>query len=77
MRNHPPSVPLSMPPFDRDTFDSRLVHREALLVAALFALLARTWLVQAFRIPTGSMEPLVSPGERVIGGETVLARWTA
>ena len=39
---------------------------EALLVAALFALLARTWLVQAFRIPTGSMEPQLWAGDHLL-----------
>ena len=28
-------------------------------------------------LPAGKAEPLVSPGERVVGGETVLAHWLA
>lgn len=39
---------------------------EALLVALVFALFARTWLVQAFKIPTGSMEDNLLVGDHIL-----------
>ncbi len=39
---------------------------EALLVAFLFAVFARTWVVQAFKIPTGSMEQNLLVGDHVL-----------
>jgi len=39
---------------------------EALLVALLLGMLARTWLLQAFRIPTGSMEPQLWAGDHLL-----------
>jgi len=39
---------------------------EALLVALIFALFARTWMVQAFKIPTGSMEENLLVGDHIL-----------
>jgi signal peptidase I len=39
---------------------------EALLVALVFAVFARTWLVQAFKIPTGSMEHNLLVGDHIL-----------
>jgi len=46
-------------PFFRELFD-------ALLVALLFAVFARTWVVQAFKIPTGSMEENLLVGDHIL-----------
>jgi signal peptidase I len=47
---------------------ARRVHDvlQALLVAILLALFVRTWLLQAFRIPTGSMEPNLWAGDHLL-----------
>jgi signal peptidase I len=39
---------------------------EALLVAFLLAVFARTWVVQAFKIPTGSMEENLLVGDHIL-----------
>lgn len=39
---------------------------EALLVALVFAVFARTWVVQAFKIPTGSMEENLLIGDHIL-----------
>jgi signal peptidase I len=39
---------------------------DALLVALVFAVLARTWVVQAFKIPTGSMEANLLVGDHIL-----------
>ncbi len=39
---------------------------EALLVALIFAVFARTWMVQAFKIPTGSMEENLLVGDHIL-----------
>ena len=41
-------------------------YLEALLIAVLFATFARTFLVQAFKIPTGSMEQNLLVGDHVL-----------
>lgn len=46
---------------------------EALLLAVLLALFARTFLVQAYRIPTGSMEHSLRPGDHVLINRFVFA----
>jgi signal peptidase I len=43
----------------RESFD-------ALLVALVFAVFARTWVVQAFKIPTGSMEENLMVGDHIL-----------
>lgn len=39
---------------------------EALLVALVFAIFVRTWVVQAFKIPTGSMEENLLVGDHIL-----------
>ncbi len=41
-------------------------YAEAMLAAVLVALFFRTWVVEAFRIPSGSMEPGLLPGDHII-----------
>jgi len=39
---------------------------EAILAAVLVALFFRTWVVEAFNIPSGSMEPTLLPGDHIV-----------
>ena len=39
---------------------------EAVLVALVFAVFARTWVIQAFKIPTGSMEQNLLVGDHIL-----------
>ena len=41
-------------------------YAEALLVAVVFATFARTWVVQAFKIPSGSMEQNLLIGDHIL-----------
>lgn len=41
-------------------------YLEALLIALVFAIFARTFLVQAFKIPSGSMEQTLLPGDHIL-----------
>ena len=41
-------------------------YLEALLIAVIFATFARTWVVQAFKIPTGSMEQNLLIGDHIL-----------
>ncbi len=41
-------------------------YLEALLIAVVFATFARTWTVQAFKIPTGSMEENLLVGDHIL-----------
>jgi signal peptidase I len=52
---------------------------EALLVAVVFAVFARTWVVQAFKIPSGSMEPNLLVGDHILVNKFIYgpARWRA
>jgi len=54
-------------------------YLEALLVAVVFATFARTFIVQAFKIPSGSMEPNLLVGDHILVNKFVYApgRWTA
>lgn len=39
---------------------------ESILIALILALLLRTFIVQAFKIPTGSMRPMLTEGDRIL-----------
>jgi len=41
-------------------------YLEALLIAVIFATFARTWVVQAFKIPSGSMEKNLLIGDHIL-----------
>ena len=41
-------------------------YLEALLIAVIFATFARTWIVQAFKIPSGSMEKSLLIGDHIL-----------
>lgn len=40
-------------------------YAESLLIAAVLALIIRTFVVTPFKIPTGSMEPALLPGDKI------------
>lgn len=57
-------------------------YLEALLIAVIFATFARTWAVQAFKIPTGSMEQNLLVGDHILVNKfvfgpaaTAVERW--
>jgi signal peptidase I len=54
-------------------------YLEALLVAVVFATFARTFIVQAFKIPSGSMEPNLLVGDHILVNKFIYApvRWPA
>lgn len=54
-----PPVSTRRKPFLRESLDS-------LLVALVFAVFVRTWVVQAFKIPTGSMEQNLLVGDHIL-----------
>src|SRR3954452_14124252 len=41
-------------------------YLEALIIAVIFATFARTWIVQAFKIPSGSMEQNLLIGDHIL-----------
>ena len=49
-------------------FDKRSVinNIEKIVLAILIALFIRTFIVQAFNIPSGSMEPTLLPGDYIL-----------
>jgi signal peptidase I len=46
---------------------------ESLIVAVILALFVRTWVFQAFKIPTGSMEPNLLIGDHLIVNKMIFA----
>ena len=40
-------------------------YGESLLIAAVLALIIRTFIVTPFKIPTGSMQPALMPGDKI------------
>ena len=52
-------------------FDKELIIREAkewgqsLLIAILVTLVVRTYVIQAFKIPSGSMRPTLMEGDKI------------
>ncbi len=46
---------------------------ESLVIAVVLALFVRTWVFQAFKIPTGSMEPNLLVGDHLIVNKTIFA----
>ena len=50
-------------PFKKSTFRE---YFESLLIAVILALFVRTWVVQAFKIPTGSMENNLLVGDHLL-----------
>ncbi len=50
----------------RPPFAELPAYAEAMLAAVLVALFFRTWVVEAFNIPSGSMEPGLLPGDHIV-----------
>ena len=46
---------------------------ESIVIAVVLALFIRTWVVQAFKIPTGSMEPNLLVGDHLLVNKFVFA----
>jgi len=46
---------------------------ESLVIAVILALFVRTWVFQAFQIPTGSMEPNLLVGDHLIVNKMIFA----
>ena len=46
---------------------------ESLVIAVILALFVRTWVFQAFKIPTGSMEPNLLVGDHLIVNKMIFA----
>ncbi|HQR66529.1 MAG TPA: signal peptidase I [Thermoanaerobaculia bacterium] len=49
-------------------------YAEAMLAAVLVALFFRTWVVEAFNIPSGSMEPGLLPGDHIVVNKFLYGR---
>ena len=48
---------------------------ESIIIAVILALFVRTWVVQAFKIPTGSMEHNLLIGDHLLVNKFVFAPW--
>lgn len=46
-------------------------YAESLIIAVLLALFVRTFFIQAFKIPTGSMRPTLMEGDRILVNKVV------
>jgi len=57
------SAPVRLWPMRKSTFREYL---ESILIAAILALFIRTFVFQAFKIPTGSMEPNLLVGDHIV-----------
>ena len=57
-----------------DTFQKSTVREyfESIVIAVILALFVRTWVVQAFKIPTGSMENNLLIGDHLLVNKFVL-----
>jgi signal peptidase I len=66
-----------MPAVERDRSVGR-EYLEALLIAVIFAAFARTYVVQAFKIPSGSMERNLLIGDHILVNKFIYgpARWS-
>jgi signal peptidase I len=64
-----------MPPVTQDRRKQGLLREyyEAILVAVIFALFVRTFVVQAFQVPTGSMEKTVLVGDHLLVNKFIFA----
>ncbi len=62
----PPGSPRPSPPRLRD-------YAEALIIAVIFAIFVRTFVVQAFKIPTGSMEDNLLVGDHILVNKFIYA----
>jgi signal peptidase I len=58
---------------DRPKHSVAREYFESILIAVLLALFARTFVVQAFKIPTGSMEPNLLVGDHLLVNKFVFA----
>lgn len=63
--------PLTVPPTPRRSITRE--YLEALLVAMVFAIFVRTFTVQAFKIPTGSMEENLLIGDHILVNKVAYA----
>jgi signal peptidase I len=61
-----PGSPRPAPPRVRD-------YAEALIIAVIFAIFVRTFVVQAFKIPTGSMEDNLLVGDHILVNKFIYA----
>lgn len=69
LRKNPPGEPLPAPtsPHAGDSGRSEVREwTEAIIVAFVLALVLRTFLIQAYKIPSGSMEPTLDIGDHIM-----------
>ena len=61
---------MTAPPFQKSTIRE---YFESIVVAVILALFVRTFVVQAFKIPTGSMEPNLLVGDHLLVNKFVFS----